>query len=57
MNSLDLDQVKKSLESLRRAGNDIENNGCNTISKAEILSLVKEEFYVLDGIVRVLEKI
>lgn len=57
MNSPDLVQVKKALESLRRVGNDIENNGCDTISKAEILSLVKEEFYVLDEIVHVLEKI
>lgn len=57
MNSQDLVQVKRALESLRQVGNDIENNSCDTISKSEILSLVKAEFYVLDEIARVLEKV
>lgn len=57
MNSQDLVQVKRALESLRQVGNNIENNSCDTISKSEILSLVKAEFYVLDEIARVLEKV
>lgn len=57
MNSQDLVQVKRALESLSQVGNDIENNSCDTISKSEILSLVKAKFYVLDEIARVLEKV
>lgn len=57
MNNNDLIQVKKALESLRRLGNDIENDSRETISKDEVLSLVKEEYYVLDEIVQVLENL
>lgn len=57
MNNNDLIQVKKALESLRRLGNDIENDNRETISKDEVLSLVKEEYYVLDEIVQVLENL